>query len=83
MNTSIRASAGSASDPVSAHRQAAVSEAELLARFFRVLGDPTRVRLVHLMLDAPTGERTVGELVVALAAQPDVLKSLEGQRRAW
>jgi ArsR family transcriptional regulator, cadmium/lead-responsive transcriptional repressor len=45
-----------------------VAEAELLARFFRVLGDPTRVRLVHLLLEAPTGECTVGELVTALSA---------------
>jgi DNA-binding transcriptional ArsR family regulator len=48
--------------------QTALAEAELLARFFRVLGDPTRVRLVQLLLEAPTGERTVGELVAALSA---------------
>ena len=68
MNTSIRTSGGGASDPAPAHRQAEISEAELLARFFRVLGDPTRVRLVQFLLDAPTGECTVGELVIALAA---------------
>jgi ArsR family transcriptional regulator len=45
-----------------------VAEAELIGRFFRVLGDPTRVRLVHLLLEAPTGECTVGELVAALSA---------------
>src|SRR5713101_7653202 len=28
-------------------------EAELYARFFQVLSDPTRVRLLHLLLDAP------------------------------
>jgi len=45
-----------------------VAEAELLGRFFRVLGDPTRVRLVHLLLEAPAGECTVGDLVAALSA---------------
>ncbi len=40
----------------------------LAARFFRVLGDPTRVRALHLLLDAPTGEYSVGELVEALGA---------------
>src|SRR5215469_14797812 len=58
----------SASDPTPGAAQARVSEAELLARFFRVLGDPTRVRLVHLLLEAPAGEYTVGELVAALPA---------------
>jgi DNA-binding transcriptional ArsR family regulator len=46
----------------------AVDLAELTARFFRVLGDPTRLRLLALLLDAPTGERSVGELVTALDA---------------
>jgi DNA-binding transcriptional ArsR family regulator len=40
--------------------------ADLAARFFRVLGDPTRLRLLSLLLDAPTGECSVGELVTAL-----------------
>jgi len=40
--------------------------ADLSARFFRVLGDPTRIRLLHLLLDAPVGECSVGELVLAL-----------------
>lgn len=40
----------------------------LAARFFRVLGDPTRVRALRLLLDAPTGEYSVGELVEALGA---------------
>lgn len=48
--------------------RADLSEPELLARFFRVLGDPTRVRLIQLLLAAPTGECTVGELVAALPA---------------
>jgi DNA-binding transcriptional ArsR family regulator len=71
MGTTFPTSVGttsSASDPEPGAAQAQVSEAELLARFFRVLGDPTRVRLIHLLLEAPTGEYTVGELVVALPA---------------
>lgn len=45
-----------------------MSGAELYARFFRTLGDPTRVRILHLLLDAPTGECSVGELIEALEA---------------
>lgn len=41
---------------------------ELSARFFRVLGDPTRIRLLQLLLDAPAGECSVGELVATLGA---------------
>ena len=44
------------------------SDAELYARFFRVLSDPTRVRLLHLLLDAPEAGRTVSELVAAIGA---------------
>lgn len=40
--------------------------AELSARFFKVLGDPTRVRLLSLLLDAPEVGRTVSELVEAV-----------------
>ncbi len=43
-------------------------EAELYARFFRALGDPTRVRILDLLLMAPAGECSVGELVTALEA---------------
>jgi ArsR family transcriptional regulator len=43
-----------------------VEAADLAARFFRVLGDPTRLRLLSLLLDAPIGECSVGELVAAL-----------------
>jgi DNA-binding transcriptional ArsR family regulator len=46
----------------------ATNEAELYARFFRVLSDPTRVRLLHLLLDAPDAGRTVSELVSAIGA---------------
>ncbi len=35
----------------------------LLAKFFRVLGDPTRIRILQLLLEE---ERTVGELVEEL-----------------
>jgi DNA-binding transcriptional ArsR family regulator len=78
MNRALPPSAGDASAADLAPAQAYThtrtqahtdpSEAELLARFFRVLGDPTRVRLLQLLLEAHTGECTVGELVVALAA---------------
>jgi DNA-binding transcriptional ArsR family regulator len=43
-------------------------EAALYARFFQVLSDPTRVRLLHLLLDAPEMGRTVSELVEAIGA---------------
>ena len=71
MNTPAPADPGSTSfdsDQAPVFAQMAVSEPELLARFFRVLGDPTRVRLLQLLLEAPTGECTVGELVSALSA---------------
>jgi DNA-binding transcriptional ArsR family regulator len=46
------------------------TEPATLARFFRVLGDPTRVRLIRLLED---GERPVGELVEAIGdPQPRV-----------
>jgi DNA-binding transcriptional ArsR family regulator len=45
-----------------------LSDAELYARFFRVLSDPTRIRLLHLLLDAPAAGRTVSELVAAVGA---------------
>lgn len=40
--------------------------AMLFARFFKVLSDPTRVRLLSLLLDAPETGCTVSELVAAL-----------------
>ncbi|MGQ0826700.1 MAG: ArsR/SmtB family transcription factor [Actinomycetota bacterium] len=44
------------------------------ARFFRVLGDPTRLEILGLLLDRP---HTVGELVAATgAAQPKVSNHL-------
>jgi DNA-binding transcriptional ArsR family regulator len=44
---------------------AGFSEDELLARFFRTLGDPTRLHLLTLLLDR---EQTVTELVEAIGA---------------
>lgn len=41
-------------------------DADLYARFFKVMGDPTRIGLLYLLLDAPVEGRTVGELVNAL-----------------
>ena len=43
-------------------------DAELYARFFKVLSDPTRVRLLHLLLDAPDEGYSVSELVAAVGA---------------
>ena len=37
------------------------AQADLLAKFFRALGDPTRVRILKLLLDE--GPQSVGELV--------------------
>jgi DNA-binding transcriptional ArsR family regulator len=41
-------------------------KADLTSRFFQVLSDPTRVRIVELLLEQ---ERNVGELVAALGVQ--------------
>ena len=41
-------------------------KADVTARFFQVLADPTRVRIVELLLD---GEKNVGELVDTLGMQ--------------
>lgn len=45
-----------------------LSDADLYARFFSVLGDPTRIRLLHLLIEAPDRGRTVSALVAALGA---------------
>ncbi|MGZ4380927.1 MAG: ArsR/SmtB family transcription factor [Gaiellaceae bacterium] len=48
--------------------------AELIARRFRVIGEPMRIRLLDLLRD---GEATVGELAAALgASQQNVSKHL-------
>ena len=44
------------------------SVAELYARLFRTLGDPTRVRILQILLDAESTECTVGELVATIGA---------------
>lgn len=41
-------------------------KSELTSRFFQVLADPTRIRIVELLLE---GEKNVGELVAALGMQ--------------
>lgn len=47
---------------------------DLLAKYFRALGDPTRLRVLELLSD---GERSVGQLVSALALpQPKVSNHL-------
>src|SRR5579884_4282238 len=51
--------------------------AALYARFFQVLSDPTRVRLLHLLLEAPETGRTVSELVAASGRHRD------GSRHTW
>ena len=50
-------------------------EPDLVAKYFKVLSDPTRVRLLELLADH--GELTVGELVERLAqSQPKVSNHL-------
>lgn len=50
------------------------TEADLVAKYFRALGDPTRVRILALLRQR---ERSVGELVTALGtAQPRVSNHL-------
>jgi DNA-binding transcriptional ArsR family regulator len=49
-------------------------ESELLAKYFRVLGDRTRLRIVELLVE---GERSVGDLARALGEpQPKVSNHL-------
>src|SRR5919199_4013406 len=53
----------------------APSEPELVAKYFRALGDPTRVRILELLRE--NGELSVGELVERLAlSQPKVSNHL-------
>jgi ArsR family transcriptional regulator, cadmium/lead-responsive transcriptional repressor len=50
------------------------TSAELVAKYFRGLGDPTRLRILELLEE---GERSVGELVEELGvAQPSVSNHL-------
>jgi len=49
-------------------------EAEIVAKYFRGFGDPTRVRIMGLLAD---GERSVGELVTLIGAtQPKISNHL-------
>ncbi len=53
---------------------------ELAASWFRLLGDPTRLRILHLL---ERGRRTVGEIVAALrTSQPNASKHLQALRHA-
>lgn len=53
----------------------APARSDLVAKYFRGLGDPTRVRILELLRDG--GELSVGELVARLAiAQPKVSNHL-------
>jgi DNA-binding transcriptional ArsR family regulator len=61
------ADTGSASAS-SAEPQLSHEDADLYARFFRVLSDPTLVRLLHLLLDAPEVGCPVSALVATLGA---------------
>lgn len=54
---------------------AAPVETDLVAKYFRALGDPTRLRILELLRDA--GELSVGELVTGLGvSQPKVSNHL-------
>ncbi len=53
---------------------------ELAAEWFRLLGDPTRLRILHFL---ERGRRTVGEIVAALrTSQPNASKHLQALRQA-
>lgn len=43
-----------------------IGGADLAAKFFRGLGDPTRVRILRMLIDE--GEKNVGELVDRIGA---------------
>jgi DNA-binding transcriptional ArsR family regulator len=53
---------------------------ELAAEWFRLLGDPTRLRILHLL---ERGRRSVGDIVAALeTSQPNASKHLQALRQA-
>ena len=53
---------------------------ELAAEWFRLLGDPTRLRLLHFLQG---GRRSVGEITAALrTSQPNASKQLQALRQA-
>jgi DNA-binding transcriptional ArsR family regulator len=52
---------------------------ELAAEWFRLLADPTRLRILHLL---ETGRRSVGDIVAALhTSQPNASKHLQALRQ--
>lgn len=63
------ATASEQPDRIPAVTGLARQDADLYARFFKVLGDPTRIRILHLLLEANSSGRAVGELV-ELLGQP-------------
>jgi len=53
---------------------------ELAAEWFRLLADPTRLRILHFL---EAGRRTVGEITSALrTSQPNASKHLQALRQA-
>ena len=53
---------------------------ELAAEWFRLLGDPTRLRILHLL---ERGRQSVGDIVAALrTSQPNASKHLQALRQA-
>ncbi|HTP88338.1 MAG TPA: metalloregulator ArsR/SmtB family transcription factor [Bryobacteraceae bacterium] len=53
---------------------------ELAAEWFRLLGDPTRLRILHFL---EPGRRAVGEITAALGtSQPNASKHLHALRQA-
>lgn len=53
------------------------SAAEVLAQTLRAVADPTRLQLLSMIADAPTGEVTVGDLAKTLGmTQPTITHHL-------
>ena len=70
----MAASVASDSSPGPFRLPEAPVPADLMAKYFRALGDPTRLRILELIADR---ERSVGELVDALGrSQPTVSNHL-------
>ncbi|HEV2458804.1 MAG TPA: metalloregulator ArsR/SmtB family transcription factor [Ktedonobacterales bacterium] len=67
--TASEGGAAAAGSPAERTAHASSDEtAELHARFFRALGDPTRIRLLQVLTEASAGECSVGELVATVDA---------------
>ncbi len=54
------------SQPVLLERSLAPTSAELISKFFRGLGDPTRIKILQILLEQ--GDKNVGELVELLGS---------------